>query len=136
MDLNDYWKVAYPNQWGSYETNSRRVIDESTMILDPIDKAFETRVKSALGKGALTTIAPRASVGYYREFNASTSADVKASVKSWFIVSFAGRLIATDGTTVEGLGQKPDDVGTKEMALHAPIPWKRIPKGSLIVRHP
>ena len=48
VDLSDYWKVIYPNQWGIYKNPYREVVDEIQIIPDKVidNDAFMGKYKT------------------------------------------------------------------------------------------
>jgi protocatechuate 3,4-dioxygenase beta subunit len=137
IDLNNYWKVTYPNQWGMENADHRTDIDERRMVPKDLDAAAREELLAAFRTGGLTTIPPGKSIDYYREFNASGRADVDAQEKQgkYLIVSLDGVLRLTDGEGVEQVscawGRKTQ--APTDLVIPTPVPWRAIPSAGRIV---
>ncbi|QDU95786.1 hypothetical protein [Lignipirellula cremea] len=105
VDLRDYWRVIYPNQWGPLDAGQRKVIDERRVLPTALDRAKRKELIAAFQAGTLTTIPAGQTVDYFREFNASGRADVERQTRGhpFVFVSLDGEQIVTDGETVEQL---------------------------------
>jgi pimeloyl-ACP methyl ester carboxylesterase len=134
VDLRSAHEVFYPNQWGTAPRDHREVIDEGRLVLPPFDAARAASVTGAYRAGALTRIPRGGALTYYVEFNASGPRDVDAQVKSWpwLIVSMDGQLRATDGARAERV-TPPEDDGAREVAMRAPVVWKQVPPGAVVL---
>jgi hypothetical protein len=137
IDLSNYWKVIYPNQWGMEDADHRTLIDERRMVYKDLDEAAREALVAAFRAGGLTVIPPGKSIDYYREFNASGRADVDRQTKQgkYLIVSLDGVLRLTDGKAVEQVscawGRKTE--AETDVVIPTAIPWRAIPSVGRIV---
>jgi hypothetical protein len=129
-----YWESLYPNQWGASATEHRQVIDEGRMTPPPLDAALRAKIVAEHRRGALPRAAAHAAVDYYRDFNASSRADVEAQSRGqrFVILAMDGRVDVTDGTSVERVTPPPDDDTAREVTLDVPVAWSTIPDGALV----
>ena len=137
VDLRDYWKVVYPNQWGPLSVDHRECIDEGRVDYPPLEQAARDNLLADLRGGKLTTIPAGKVVDYYREFNASGRADVEKALKDqkYLFVSLNGQQLLTDGKHVEQIpcDWEQTETGNTDLIIAAPAPWKKIPDTSRIV---
>ncbi len=137
VDLRDYSKVIYPNQWGVHLNPVRGVINERRMIPDTIDNELKSKLIAAFKNKELTIIEPHKSVEYFREFNASGRKDVDEKEGKYFILSMDGQLLVTDGKAVENVNlcRSRDKISPEntDLVIPLPIPWKMIPRAALII---
>jgi hypothetical protein len=134
VDLRAYHQVFYPNQWGASPTEHRTVIDETRLVVGPLDTASAAALLADDRAGSFTRIAAGTTLEYFDEFNASSRADVDAQTGSnpYVIVTMDGQLRLSDGTVAERVLPSGDD-GSREVAIHAPIAWKPIPPGARVI---
>ena len=129
IDLSDYWKVLYPNQWGIYNKSYRDEINEIRITPDDnIDKK-EVLFKYINGKG-LRFIKQGESIEYYREWNGSGEKINLIDANKYLIISIDGQLLTTDGKDVENVVCK-DII---EVVFSYPIKEKIIDNRSLIIQ--
>jgi hypothetical protein len=130
-----YWDVLYPNQWGASETPHRQVIDEGRMTPPPLDGALRATVLAEYRRGAMARATAHGVVDYYRDFNASSRADVEAQSRGerYVILAMDGRIDLTDGAAVERLALPPDDDTAREVTLDVPVTWSTIPEGATVL---
>ena len=140
VDLRKYHEVFYPNQWGASAVDHREAIDERRMILPPFDAAAAAAVTRDLQAGVLTMVPAGGSFDYYEEFNASGRAAVDAQARSlpWVVVALDGQLRVADPSGAERLiptETAPSGPGslTRDVAVHAPVAWRIIPPGALVI---
>ncbi len=129
VDLRKYHEVFYPNQWGASASDHREVIDERRMVLPPFDPAA---LIADFPSSVLTKIPAGQSLDYFEAFNASSKAEVDAQSKStaWVIVTMDGQLKITDGAHAERL---VSDDNERDVAIRAPVEWKTIPPGAVLI---
>jgi hypothetical protein len=135
--MGDYFGVVYPNQWGASDTPHRQDIDERRLTQSPLDAATRARLLGDFRRDALPR-APAAlggSLDYYRDFNASSRADVDAQSHGARYVIFAmdGRLDVTDGADAERIRLTEDDDAAREVTLDVPVEWRVVPAGALVL---
>jgi hypothetical protein len=130
-----YWDVLYPNQWGASETPHRQVIDEGRMTPPPLDGALRATVLAEYRRGAMARATAHGVVDYYRDFNASSRADVEAQSRGerYVILAMDGRIDVTDGTSVERLAPPAEDDAAREVTLDVPVTWLAIPAGAIVL---
>ncbi len=130
LDLTDYWKIIYPNQWGIYRKPYREVIDEERMLTDTvIDKAD---LINKYNNKTLTFIKPNETVAYYRDWNGSGEKVELTDKKSFLIITVDGQLLLTNGKTVEQIiiGDNEKD---RAIVFNYPIVNETIPVNALII---
>jgi hypothetical protein len=134
VDLRSYGGVYYPSQWGPSRTPRREVIDERRLASPPLDAAAQAEIFGDFGAGLLTRIPVRGSVDYYRDFNASSRADVEAQSRSgrYLIVVMDGRLDVADDANAERI-LPPQDDSAREVALEVPVRWAQVPAGAIVL---
>jgi hypothetical protein len=110
------------------------VIDERRFVLGPLDAPSAAVIVADYRAGALASIVPGGTLEYYEEFNASGRADVDAQSKSspFVIVTMDGQLKVSDGTRAERVINSANDA-SREVPIHAPVVWKSIPSGALVI---
>jgi hypothetical protein len=133
VDLRPYFGVFYPNQWGASDSPQRGAVDERRAVPPPLDPTARTKLLADLHAGLLTGIPAHATVDYYRDFNASTRADVDAQSRSspYVIVAMGGWLDVTDGADVERVLPAADPA--REVALEVPVRWGQIPGAARVL---
>lgn len=119
IDLKNGWTVFYPNQWGGLEQPQRFAIDEG--ILEPQQTPKELTPP-------LHTIAPGASLVYFRKFNASGRADIDATKSPFLFISIKGQLFVRAGTRIESVLP-----GADCLYLRTPVTWRKVPEGAIVV---
>lgn len=139
VDLSDYWKVIYPNQWGVLLTDHRQVINERRLEFAALDGKRRFEVLDAFRKKQLTIIPTGTSHDYFREFNASERNDVEKQMNNtkdakWVFVSMDGQLVLTDGHTVEQISCSwEDERVSTDVILPFPVTWKTIPETAIVI---
>jgi hypothetical protein len=134
VDLRHYFGIFYPNQWGPSRTPRREVIDERRMPPLRLDDITHAKFLFAFRADLLTRIPAHSAVEYYREFNASSRADVDAQARGfpYVIVTMDGWLDVTDDAEVERV-LPPTDDSAREVVLEVPVRWAQVPAGAIIV---
>ena len=130
VDLTDYWKIIYPNQWGISKKPYREVIDEGRMIPDTvIDK---TDLINKYNNQTLTFIKPNETIAYYRDWNGSGEKIELTDKKSFLIITIDGQLLLTNGEAVEQIiiGDNEKD---RAIVFNYPIVNKTISANALII---
>lgn len=133
LDLTDYWKVIYPNQWGFYKKPYREVIDELQIIPDKTIDTIEILKK--FKDNSLTMIKPNETVEYYRDWNGSGEKVESKNKEDYLIISVDGQLLFTDGEQLEHLTLNQADETKRVIVLNYPINHKTISEKSLIIKH-
>lgn len=131
VDLTDYWKVIYPNQWGIYKKPYREVIDETTIIPDTIINRTELLKK--FNNSLLTMIKPNATLDYYRDWNGSGEKIELKNAEEYLIISVDGLLLFTNGNDFESITLLNADERNRIVVFGYPINNKAIPEKSLII---
>jgi hypothetical protein len=131
--LGDYFGVLYPNQWGASPTPNRQVVDEERMTQPPLDDGTRARLLADFQLDAMALVAGGGSLDYYRDFNASSRADVERQSRGYpyVIVAMDGRLDVTDGVEAERIVVSDDTM--REVALDVPVEWRVIPAGAIVL---
>jgi hypothetical protein len=136
VDLRPYFGVLYPNQWGASRTPRREVIDEARAVPQALDAASRAKLLVDFRAGVLTRISAHGSVDYYRDFNASSRADVEVQAQGhpYVIVAMDGKLDVTDGVDVERVLLGDDT--SRELLLEVPVRWAQVPAGATVLADP
>jgi hypothetical protein len=131
VDLSDYWKVIYPNQWGIYQKPYREVIDERRIIPDKIIN--KTAIIQSFKNNKLDTISAGGRYEYYRDWNGSgEKADLK-NKNEYLIISIDGQLLVTDGKSVEQITLTDAKEEDRVIVINYPILQIDIPENAAIV---
>lgn len=133
LDLTDYWKVIYLNQWGFYKKPYREVIDECQIIPDTAINKNEIIKK--FKNNSLTIIKPSETLEYYRDWNGSGEKVELKNKDEYLIISVDGQLLFTDGEQFEHLTLNEVDETKRAIVLSYPINHKTIPEKSLIIKY-
>ena len=129
IDISDYWKVFYPNQWGFYKKAFRDCINEIQIIPD---KIFDTsKILKKFKDNFLTIINPNQRLEYYRDWNGSGEKVEMKNENKYLIISIGGQLLVTDGMYLENLTLTEE--AERVMVLFYPIRHKATPKNGLII---
>jgi hypothetical protein len=136
LDLRREHGVFYPNQWGASDELHRGVIDEARMLFPPLDDAARTGLAADFRAGVLARAARGATVEYYVEFNASSRADVDEQARGYrfILVAMDGVIRWSDGSSAEQVRPPDDDDAAREVTVPAPVVWRSVPSGALVVR--
>jgi hypothetical protein len=131
----DYFGVVYPNQWGASATPHRQVIDEARLPQAPLDAAALARLLDEHRRGSTARVPAHRSFEYYRDFNASSRADVDAQARGnrYVIVAMDGRLDVTDGAAGERIQLAADDDAAREVTIDVPVRWGVVPTGAVVL---
>jgi hypothetical protein len=140
--LAEYAGVFHPNQWLVSDTPHRMGIDEERFLRILPDGGLTTATlledaeRARLLRDFQTGTMPRARAGgpldYYRDFNASSRADVEVQSRGhrYVIVVMDGYLDVTDGVDAESI---PVDEDSREIAVDGPVEWRVIPAGAIVL---
>jgi hypothetical protein len=131
IDLSDYWKVIYPNQWGLSKKPYREVVDERQLIPDKVIDKSELLNKFKNNK--LTYIKPNETLEYYRDWNGSGEKIELNSMDEYLIISVDGQLIVTDGKDLEHITLIDAKETERVIVLGFPLLNKTIPENTLII---
>ena len=132
VDLSDYWKLIYPNQWGVYDTTYRMVIDEIQIIPDTLDSKKKDKMKKFFRAGEMNNILTGKTITYYREFNAGGKKDITIKQGQYLIISLDGVLHMTDGENFESVFCNGKSDVNRELVIKYPLKWAQIPENSLV----
>ncbi len=130
LDLTNYWKVIYPNQWGIYKKPYREIIDEERMIPDTVIN--EVQLIDKYNNQRLTFIKPNETIEYYRDWNGSGEKVELADKNSFLIITVDGQLLLTDGKTVAQI-RVGDDEDKRAIIFKYPITDRYLPEEALII---
>lgn len=133
IDLTDYWKVVYPNQWGIYDKPYREVVDEEQII--PDNSINKTEIIKKYQDNSLTMIKPDETIDYYRDWNGSGETVELKDNDKYLIISFDGQLLFTDGEQIEHLTMNETKEENRVIVLNYPISHLSIPEKSVIIKH-
>jgi len=132
VDLSDYWKLIYPNQWGVYDTDHRMVIDEIQVIPDTLDQKKKDKMEKSFKANELNNILTGKTITYYREFNAGGKKDITIKQGQYLIISLDGVLHITDGEYFESVFCNGKSNVNRELVIKHPLKWENIPENSLV----
>jgi hypothetical protein len=130
IDLSDYWKIIYPNQWGIYKNPYREVIDEERMLPDTVIDKIDLINK--YNNKILAFIKPNETIAYYREWNGSGEKIKLTDKNNFLIISIDGQLLLTNGEAVEQI-IIGDNEKVRAIVFNYPIINKTIPVNALII---
>ncbi|PKP22179.1 MAG: hypothetical protein CVU05_04985 [Bacteroidetes bacterium HGW-Bacteroidetes-21] len=131
VDLSDYWRVIYPNQWGLYEKPVREDVNEQQIIPnEDFDKNF---LKRKYKKKELRMIKPGESFSYYREWNGSGEKPVLKGTEKFVIITVDGQLFITNGKLLEQVKLLHAEEQDRAVVLPAPIVYKALNDSSMII---
>ncbi|MBN1534786.1 MAG: hypothetical protein JXA20_19095 [Spirochaetes bacterium] len=129
VDLQSFWRVFYPNQWGLNRKPYREVIDERRITPDTVVDNAPLLFRYA-GRRGLQFIARGKTLAYYREWNGSGEKIHFTNPREYLIISIDGQLLITDGTDVENLSLRY----IPEVAFSHPLSHKTIDTaGAMII---
>ncbi len=132
LDLTNYWKVIYPNQWGFYKKPYIEVINEIQIIPD---KSIDTtKIFKKFKEDSLTMIKPNETLEYYRDWNGSGENVELKNREEYLIISIDGQLLFTDGVQLEHLTLNEADEAKRVVVLNYPVNHKTVPEKSLIIK--
>lgn len=132
LDITNYWKVIYPNQWGFYKKPYREVVDEMQIIPD---KTIDTsEILRKFKDNTLTMIKPNETLEYYRDWNGSGEKIELKNKDEYLIISVDGQLLLTDGEQLEHLTLNDADETKRVIVLSYPINYKIVPEKSLNIK--
>ncbi|MFH2144213.1 MAG: hypothetical protein ABIJ97_17430 [Bacteroidota bacterium] len=132
IDLSDYWKVIYPNQWGIYNKPRREVIDEERIIPDTVinKELLLKRFKS----NSLSFIKPGETLEYYRDWNGSGEKIVLDNKDEYLIISVDGQMFLTDGSDCDHIAFSPNiNEAYSDVVFSYPLTFRTVPKNALII---
>lgn len=132
VDLSDYGKLIYPNQWGIYDTTYRMVIDESQIIPDTLGQKEKEKMKKFFKANQMNNILTGKTITYYREFNAGGKKDITIKQGKYLIISLDGVLHMTDGENFESVFCNGKSIVNRELVIKYPLKWSTIPENSLV----
>lgn len=134
VDLRSYFDVYYPNQWCTSPIPRRVDINEGRLVPEPLDAVARSKLVADFRAGLLAGIPARGSVDYYRDFNASSRADVEAQSRGYryLIVVMDGRLDVADDADVERI-LPPQNDSVREVVLDVPVRWAQVPDGAIVL---
>lgn len=130
IDLTDYWKVIYPNQWGIYEKPYREIINEVRM--SPDMAINEADLIDRYKDKTLTFINPNEKMAYYRDWNGSGQRINLTDEDSYFIITIDGQLLLTDGKSVEQI-TIGDEEDKRAIVFRYPVIDRSIADEALII---
>ncbi len=131
IDLSDYWKVFYPNQWGIYKKPYREVIDERQ--INPDKKVDKAALISKFKNNNLTFIQPNETLEYYRNWNGSGEKVALTNKDEYLIISIDGQLLLTDGNETEHITLIEAKENERVIVLNFPITNKNIPENAFVI---
>lgn len=131
IDLTNFWKVIYPNQWGIYRKPYREVINEEQIIPDAsIDKKLMLK---KFKNNTLTQIKPFETIEYFRDWNGSGEKVNLKNKDEYFIITVDGQLFITNGTDFEQVKFNNTNENKRVVVLRYPLIEKNVPSKSLII---
>ncbi|MBI5219860.1 MAG: hypothetical protein HY958_13115 [Bacteroidia bacterium] len=127
VDLGDYWKVVYPNQYGIHNAPRRDEINEGRIIPDSLNKKKKDALKKAFKENTLTLIPPNGKIQYYRDFNSGKKENLLIKKEEFLIISFDGQLFITDGKEeFERVFVKDGPNEKTDLVIKYPVGWGNI----------
>ncbi|MDD3741057.1 MAG: hypothetical protein PHH30_07425 [Bacteroidales bacterium] len=133
IDLTDYWRVVYPNQWGIYNKPYRELIDEEQII--PDKTINKTEILNKYRDNSLTMISPDETLDYYRDWNGSGEKVDLKNKDEYLIISVDGQLLLTNGEQLEHITLNEVDNTLRDIVISYPLNHKTIPEKSVIIKH-
>jgi hypothetical protein len=136
INLNDSWKILYPNQWGMYDTTYRMVVNEEQIIPDKLDSLKKQNLITDFKNRKLKQLAPNKSFIYYTEFNANGRSKIEKEIEkgNFFIQTIDGQLFLTDGNECERIVCDGSIKVQRELVLQKPLKWEKIKNKELIIQ--
>ncbi len=133
VDLTDYWKVIYPNQWGIYKKPYREVVNEEQIIPDTIFN--KTEIFKKFEENYFTLIKPKETSSYYRDWNGSGEKIELDNKEEFFIITLDGQLLLTNGEELENITLNEADEKKRAIIFSYPILFKSISEKEIIIKH-
>jgi hypothetical protein len=131
IDLSNYWKVIYPNQWSISTKPYREVIDERQLIPDKIiDK---TELLNNYKNNKLIYIKPNETLDYYRDWNGSGEKIELKNEDEYLIISVDGQLLLTDGKDLEHITLIDAKETERVIVLSFPVLNETISENKLVI---
>lgn len=135
VDLTDYWKVIYPNQFGKLDIPERTVIDEENIIPDTLDQKKKIKLKKQFVSNELKQIHAGKKIEYYRNFNGGKKEQVLIGKGEYLYVSFDGQLFITDGNDkFEHIFVLNNKSVHTDLILGYPVNWGNISNKEAIIK--
>ena len=131
VDLSNYWKVIYPNQWGIYKKSLREVIDEETIV--PDTTISKVALLNKFNSKSLTLIKPNEVIVYYRDWNGSGEKIELTNKEEFLIISVDGQILLTDGKEIENITLNNTDEQHRVVVFSYPIIHMTIPDKALTI---
>jgi hypothetical protein len=128
VDLRDYWRTIYPNQWEASPIDHRQGVDEIRVTHKPVDAAA---LRAATAQ--LTAIPAHTSLDVYRDFNGGGRAKVESQPGAYLLIAIDGQLAITDGTAVDDLWIGEDEAA-RILVIREPLDWRPVPAGALTLK--
>lgn len=133
VDLTQYQKIIFPNQWGFYPQPFRTTIDEERLILSKIDDSTDFIIK--IKNNSLTLVKLNDFFEYYVEFNCNEEKIKKMDKNSFLIISLDGQITLTDGEQIEYITTNSKSEDERTVIFNYPIITKTIPENSTLVKN-
>ncbi|MBU1356973.1 MAG: hypothetical protein KJ620_10445 [Candidatus Edwardsbacteria bacterium] len=131
VDLTDFRKTIYPNQWGIYTKPYREVVDERAYAPDTMINQAELLKK--FKDNSLTIMPPNETLEYYRDWNGGAEKVELKNREDYLIISVAGQLLFTNGADFEDARLLTAAEKNRAVVFDYPINNKTIPEKSLII---
>jgi hypothetical protein len=133
VDLTEYSKVIFPNQWGIYNQPFRSSIDEEQLIFKKMLLQDSIKIINKFKMNVLTSIKPNQSVDYYAYWNGDEKSIHKMSINEFLIISIDGQMIFTDGEIIECLTMDNKNDNEKTIVFNYPVVSKLVSKKAMII---
>lgn len=137
VDLNNYWKVIYPNQYGIYPSPERNVIDEERIIPDTLTNKKKESLKKDFASNKLKKIPANGKIEYYRDFNDGKKEKLMTKKGEFLIISFDGQLFITNGRDkFEHVCSNEKNNLKTDLIIEYPVVWENISNKDEIIKKP
>jgi hypothetical protein len=135
VDLSNYWKVIYPNQYGKLTKPERLEINEEHIIPDTLNQKKKDFLRKQFASKIFTQIPAGKSIEYYRNFNGGKKEQVLLNQGEFLYISFDGQLFITDGKDLfEHIFVPNNKLVHTDLFLEYPIKWGNISNKNAIIK--
>lgn len=135
VDLSNYSKVIYPNQYGKLTAPERTEINERNIIPDTLDQKKKNQLKKLFAEKKLTQITAGKKIEYFRNFNGGKKENVLLNKGEYLYISLDGQLFITDGKDLfEHVYVLNNNLVKTDMIFEYPINWGNISNKNAIIK--
>lgn len=135
VDLSNYWKVIYPNQFGKLSTPERTEINERNILPDTLNQKKKDLLIKQFSSNELKRIPSGGKIEYYRNFNGGKKEQVLINKGEYLYISVDGQLFITDGKDkFEHIFVLNNKLVHADLILEYPINWGNISNKDAIIK--